>query len=105
MLNTYTNINFTEKQLENKSKLYDLIILNHLDSILDDIPESESKYIWESTLAIAREVTDFNHSFLGMLKTLRADYSNLDMDATAIEDKLANSENLNFLKDVLAKMG
>ena len=105
MLKTYTNINFTEKQLENSSKLYDLIVLNSLDTIIDSIPETETNYIWESTLAIAREVTNYNHSFLGVLKTLRMDYTDLNMDATIINEKLANPDNLAFLKDVLNKMG
>ena len=34
-----------------------------------------------------------------------ADYSNLSLDATAIQQKLADPQNLEFLKSVMTKLG
>lgn len=106
MVKAYTNINFTEKQLENASKLYDILILNNIwEEISKTIPESECQYVWESVLSIAREVTDYNHSVLGILKAMKTDYSDLELDATKIEDTLANDKSLTLLKDILEKLG
>lgn len=106
MLRAYTNISFTEKQLEDPQKLYDIIVLNKIwDTVKQSIPEDEANYIWENTCALAREITDYNHSVLGILKLVRQDYQDTEMDAVAIEEKLANPENLNLLKDILDKLG
>lgn len=106
MLRAYTNISFTEKQLEDPQKLYDIIILNKIwDTIKQSIPEDEVNYIWENTCTLAREITSYNHSALGILTTITRDYKNVEMEATEIEQSLSNPENLALLKDILAKLG
>jgi hypothetical protein len=55
-------------------------------------------------IALAAEVASYNRSALGILKVMKTDYNDLDLDATQIEDKLANEENLSLLKDVLNKL-
>jgi hypothetical protein len=42
---------------------------------------------------------------MGILDNMGKDYSNLNFDATAIQEKLGNSENVEFLKEVLTKLG
>jgi hypothetical protein len=40
LINTYTNINLTEKMFEEATKTYDLLVLNHiLDAVIDAIPK------------------------------------------------------------------
>ena len=39
------------------------------------------------------------------LDTIKQDYSNLDFDASAIQAKLGDPENIALLRDVLAKLG
>lgn len=106
MLRAYTNISFTEKQLEDPQKLYDIIVLNKIwDTVKQSIPEDEVNYIWENTCTLAREITNYNHSALGILTTVTRDYKNVEMEATEIEQSLSNPENLALLKDILAKLG
>lgn len=106
MLRVYTNISFTEKQLEDPQKLYDIIVLNNIwETVKDSIPEKERDYIWDNTCALAREITEYNHSALGILTTVTRDYKNVEMEATEIEQSLSNPENLALLKDILAKLG
>jgi hypothetical protein len=58
MLKTYTNISFTEKQLENIPKLYDLITLNHIwDEIKKYIPIIEQENIWNNVCELAHSIT------------------------------------------------
>jgi hypothetical protein len=42
---------------------------------------------------------------MGVLDNMSNDYSSLDFDAAAIQQKLGDGENVEFLKEVLAKLG
>ena len=105
MLRAYTNISFTEKQLEDPQKLYDIIVLNKIwETVKDSIPEKERDYIWDNTCALAREITEYNHSALGILNLLSNDYDNLSLDTTDMANKLSNVDNLKMLREILTKL-
>ena len=106
MLKSYTNISFTEKQLEDTTKLYDAIRLNDVWAAVEDaIPESEREYIWNNTLALAREVTTYNNSVLGVLKAISSDREALNFDITELVDKIKDPEALATLKGLLGQTG
>lgn len=42
---------------------------------------------------------------MGVLSAINEDYNNLDLDAEKIREKIGNKENVEFLKDVMDKMG
>lgn len=105
MLRVYTNISFTEKQLEDPQKLYDIIVLNNIwETVKDSIPEKERDYIWDNTCALAREITDYNHSALGILKLMSDDYENLNFDVQEITEKLSDRTNLDLVRNLLTKL-
>ena len=102
MLRVYTNISFTEKQLEDPQKLYDIIVLNNIwNEVKKAIPQSELTDIWENTCALAREITDYNHSALGILKMVRADYGETDFNITSIMENIKDPETLGLMKEIL----
>lgn len=102
MLRAYTNISFTEKQLEDPQKLYDIIVLNNIWSeVKKAIPQSELTDIWENTCALAREITDYNHSVLGILKMVRADYGETDFNIASIMENIKDPETLGLMKEIL----
>ena len=106
MLRAYTNISFTEKQLEEPQKLYDIIVLNNIwNEVKKAIPQSELTDIWENTCALAREITDYNHSALGILNLVSNDYDNLNLDVKEMTEKLSDRTNLTLIKDLLTKLG
>ena len=105
MLRVYTNISFTEKQLEDPQKLYDIIVLNNIwETVKDSIPENERDYIWDNTCALAREITEYNHSALGILKLMSDDYENLNFDVQEITEKLSDRTNLDLVRNLLTKL-
>lgn len=105
MLRAYTNISFTEKQLEEPQKLYDIIVLNNIwETVKDSIPEKERDYIWDNTCALAREITEYNHSALGILKLMSDDYENLNFDVQEITEKLSDRTNLDLVRNLLTKL-
>lgn len=106
MIKAYTNIVFTEKQKEDFSKTYDLLDSNDLIAeILDIIPENERSFIKCGVVNTIKAVYEYDHSVFGILEAIKADYSNLDLNATEIQQKLADPENMDLLKTVLAKLG
>ena len=102
----YTNISFTEKQKEDVAKLYDLLETNGvIDQIVSAIPEEEYNFIIDGIDDTIEAVYTYQNSVLGILDSVGQDYSNLELDAINIQQKLANTENLGLLKDVLTKLG
>jgi uncharacterized protein YpbB len=106
MIKAYTNISFTEKQLENPAKLYDAIVMNGIWTMIESyIPENERIYIETELFSMAKAITKYNNSLAGMLKTLTADYSALDTEAIDIQKKLNTPEMVELLKRFLPEAG
>lgn len=106
MVKRYTNISFTDKQLEDIPKLYDALILNNIwNTIISEIPEQEQEYIWNNILSMAKEITTYNNSILGILKSISQNYDQLNLDATEIQKKIGDPENLALLKAMVNKTG
>lgn len=102
----YTNIAFTDKQKEDLVKLYDILESNGIfNMIIEAIPKVEYKAIIDGVEECAEAIYTYRNSVMGILDTIGQDYSNLSLDASEIQAKLADSENVEFLKAVMAKMG
>lgn len=101
----YTNISFTDKQKEDLVKLYDILESNHIfDQVIEAIPKSEYKQIIEGVQDCSDAIYTYKNSLMGILEMVGQDYSQLNFDAEAIREKMADPENLAVLKDVMAKM-
>ena len=106
MIKAYTNIAFTEKQKEDFSKTYDLLDSNNLiTEILDIIPADDYYFIKRGVVDTIKAIYEYDHSAYGILDNIKNNYNNLDLDASEIQQKLADPENMDLLKSVLAKLG
>ena len=106
MIDFYTNISFTEKQKEDPAKLYDLIISNNLAKMITGaIPQVELDELMSGIKDSVEAIYKYKNSAMGIMEAISTDYSNLDFNASEIQSKLADPENMNFLKDVLSKLG
>jgi hypothetical protein len=102
----YTNITFTDKQKENLPKLYDNLNTSGLmSSVIETIPEQEFLFLYNLVKKTVKSVYNYSNSIMGILDTVSQDYSNLDLDATAIQQKLMDPNNMELLKSVLSKLG
>lgn len=102
----YSNISFTDKQKEDPEKLYDSLSASHiLNMIIGLIPESEFYYLNRTTREMADAIYKYRNSAVGILETIATDYSTLNLDATEIQEKLNDPNNMALLKDVLTKLG
>ncbi len=106
IIEKYTNVNFTEKQKENPTKLYDLLVGNGFAAaVIKAIPEPEYDEILTGIKQTIKSVYKYQNSVLGVLDTISQDYSNLNLDATEIQKKLADPNNMELLKGIMTKLG
>lgn len=106
VIDTYTNISFTEKQREDPCKLYDLLVGNGLwAKIWDLIPTQEQEYLETCLYKTIHAIYEYKNSIMGILESVSQDYSNLQLDATTIQQALGDPNNVSFLREVLTKLG
>lgn len=102
----YTNLSFTDKQKEDPAKLYDILETNRvIDSIILSIPSSEYENLIEDITSTIDAYYRYKNSALGILEAATTDYKNLDLEASDIQKKIADPDNLTLLKDVVTKLG
>lgn len=102
----YSNISFTEKQKEDPMKLYDMLNASKvLNLIIGLVPEGEFYYLNKTTHEMANNIVAYRNSAMGIMEQITTDYSNLNLDATNIQNKLSDPNNMALLKDVLTKLG
>ena len=105
LIYAYTNIKFTEKQLENPMKIYDnLIASGLLADIWEKIPGLDRDWFEYHANASIQSIMKYRNSVYGILDALRNDYSDLDLDVEKLREVLANDEKIAQLKEVMDKM-
>lgn len=102
----YTNLTFTPKQKEDVFKLFDLLVSSGIyDNIIANINQGDLQELQAGIFDTIKNIYDYRNSVMGILENISADYSNLNLDASEIQKKLADPNNMALLKDVLAKLG
>ena len=103
---TYTNITFTDKQKEDLFKLYDIMKgTKFLKTVKDNMDTEEFAEIIETIWDTIKNLYQYHNSALGIMQAISTDYSNLNLEASEIQEKLADKDNLSLLKDVITKLG
>jgi hypothetical protein len=106
ILEYYTNLSITGKQKEDPTKLYDeLMVSNFFDAVENLIPGIELNEINDILYDTIDQVYKYQNSAYGIMEAMSQDYNNLDLDASELQKKIADPENLQLLKEVLTKMG
>ena len=114
MIYAYTNIEFTDEEKDAFLDTYDKVISSGLwDTVIRGLDsEEDERYdendYWQirnTVNAVINEIYQYKNSALGILQAISEDYKNLDLDASKIEEKISNKENLEFLHNVMEKLG
>ena len=106
LIKYYTNINFTDKQLEDAPKLYDLLVsTGFADEIIAAIPEVETIWIDKVLMDTVNAIYKYQNSVFGILDAVTTDYKDLNFDVAELQKNISNPENLALLKDVVTKLG
>lgn len=102
----YTNLSFTEKMKEDPFKLYDILVSTGIfTDIIDVIREKDWTEIQDNVWSTIKNIYDYKNSVMGILENISADYNGLSLDASEIQKKLADPENMELLRSVLTKLG
>lgn len=106
VLEAYTNVSFTDKQKENVTKLYDAVVsTGFYNTVVEAIPDEEMNSLIGAIGDTIYAFYHYRNSVLGILENISNDYSNLNLDASVIQQKLADPENMELLRSVLSKLG
>jgi hypothetical protein len=102
----YTNLSFTEKMKEDPFKLYDTLVSTGIfTDIINVIREKDWEEIQENVWTTIDNIYKYNNSVMGILDTVAKDYNGLNLDASAIQEKLSDPNNMELLKNILTKLG
>ena len=105
MVFAYTNISFTDKQKEDLPKLYDMLKSSGvIDEMIKALPESEVNAILSGVWCSIDSIYKYQNSVLGLLDTIKTDYSNLDLDIEKLKENITDPEVLTFVKDMLTNV-
>lgn len=106
LIRTYTNISITDKMMEDPSKVYDLLILNHiLEAVLPNIPEDEYNMLLDSVETCADQVMKYSNSFMGMLRAAKTDFTITDENISKMMDTLHDPDSIGLVQEVLKNLG
>lgn len=102
----YTNLSFTDKMKEDQFKLYDILISTGIfTDVINAICEKDWSDIQENVWETIESIYSYKNSVLGILESVRDDYSSVSFDVDALQGELSNPENVQLLRDVLNKLG
>lgn len=103
---TYTNINITDKMMENAPKTYDSFMINGvIDAIIEAIPEDEYNAVFDAIEDCAEHTVSYLNSFVGMMKTITENYDATKMSVEEIMNTLDDPDKIGLVKDILEKIG
>lgn len=97
----YANITFTDKQMADITKTYDLLESNGItEKIINAIPSSEYKFLNSAVNDTVEDIARYNNSFAGMMSIMSADATNLDSQVADLLAKIRNKEGLELLSAI-----
>lgn len=102
VIKAYTNITFTEKQsTENFFKTYDAIAVDFIDTVFNEIPESELEEVFDAVEEVTKAIVKYNNSLMGILAQVSQNYDNVNFELDKMADVLGNPENLTMVKKMI----
>ena len=106
ILYAYSNIEFTEEEKANPAELYDELEKQEISNmIIGAIPITEYKFITEGIEETIKSYYAYRNSVKGIIEDVVTDYKDLDLNATEIQEKLADPNNIALLKGIMDKLG
>lgn len=101
----YTNINITDRMLEDPAKLYDqLVSTGFMTEVKNNMNEQELISLCNWCKETCEHVYTYRNSVYGILDAMSTDYNNLNLDINKIQQDVENPEILTTVKDVLTKL-
>lgn len=97
----YGQITFTDKQLEDVGKVYDILQSNNVFNIIAHaIPTEEYSYIKNCTETTAADVARYNTSAAGIIGAMREESGGLEKQIEDILKQIQDKENISELLSI-----
>jgi len=94
----YGQITFTDKQLEDPGKVYDILQSNNVfNAIANAIPNAEYSYIKECTEQTAADMTRYNTSAAGIIEAMRTESGDLSAQLDEVMKRIQNKDSIQDL--------
>lgn len=105
LIQHYSNISFTEKQMADKDKLYDSLVSSKLAKIIiEEIDDEELNSIQEMLYSALKNVYSYNNSVLGILQAVKDGYTEQDMNLSGIKEQIGQLD-LTQLTEIIKNLG
>jgi hypothetical protein len=75
------------------------------DTLQVTIPHAELDFINSNVVNIMEGIHKYQNSAMGLVEVISNDYSNLDFDATELQRKIGDPDNITLLKNIMTKLG
>ena len=106
MIDYYTNISLTKKQKADVFKTFDLFVNSGLSAaIFDKINPYEYNQIKSWVHELINSIYVYKNSVVGIMDTIKEDFNLMDLDTEKLVERLGNKENIEFINELLNKMG
>lgn len=104
MMEYYTDLTFDEET--DAVEVYDTLVLDgFFTKMYEAIPASEFDFITHNVMRTIDNIYKYRNSAYGILDSLKTDYNDLDLNIEKLTSQLSNGENVEFLKEIIDKMG
>lgn len=103
----FTDIEFEDAELNAPMPLYDELRKAGVLELLDGLMYDNESYRLFVTLLYdtISKFEKYQTSAYGILDSLKNDYNNLDLNIEKLQEKIKNKENIEYLDEVMNKMG
>lgn len=106
VIRTYTNINITDKMMDDPGKIYDQIENNGIwRGISSTIPWKEYQGLHQAVNDCATAITSYQTSFVGIMKNISENYDATKMNVDELMKTLDQPDKVGMVKEILDKMG
>lgn len=109
LIEFYTNINFTEKQLEDIPKLYDMVVCSGLmEMVKNNLPSDDYKNLYQDLLNSAESIYKYQTSILGIMNAISSKpntIASLENELGNVEGDLKELVESPMIKDLLFALG
>lgn len=104
IIKNYSNIEFAEGA--SPADIYDALETEEIaNKIIALIPATEYSFIVDGVKDTVDAYYAYQSSALGIMEAITQDYSNLSFDASEIQKKIGDPDNISLLKDIMTKLG
>lgn len=107
VIQLFSDLEFTDEEIDKPMELYDELRQSGVSDILQDCLISNKSYQLFSSLLYQTidKFEKYQTSAYGILDSLKKDYNDMDFNIEKLQEKIKNKENIEYLDEVMEKMG